>query len=170
MLAMTLGGFVVRSKTTTALLPLATNRVFPSAVMASPSGADNGFTPLARAAQHWAPGNPPNNPLAPKPGIENVPVRQPNRVKLPRAESVGGMMGMQALALFPAWATLLAPPIVLTAKLLMVSTTTTSSPMRSDTKNRWLTGSTRLMSKELNGPPGSPVGLCSGTGMILMTA
>src|SRR5215831_613996 len=111
MLAMTLGGFVVRSKTTTALLPLAINRVLPSAVMASPSGADKGFTPLARAAQHWAPGNPPNNPLAPKPGIENAMVRQPNRVKLPRAESVGGMMSLpslsftHALALFPAWAT-----------------------------------------------------------------
>src|SRR5215831_6188543 len=112
MLAMTLGGFVVRSKTTTALLPLATNRVFPSAVIASPSGADNGFTPLARAAQHWAPGNPPKRPLAPKPGIENVLVRQPNLVKLPSAETMGGMMSlpieslMHALALFPAWATL----------------------------------------------------------------
>src|SRR5215831_2178353 len=113
MLAMTLGGFVVRSKTTTALLPLATNRVFPSAVIAPPLGADKGFTPLARAAQHWAPGNPPKRPLAPKPGIENVPVLQPKRVKFPRAETVGGITGMQALAKSPAWATLLAPPMVL---------------------------------------------------------
>src|SRR5215472_3190511 len=115
MLAMTLGGFVVRSKTTTALLPLATNRVLPSAVMASPSGADRGFTPLARAAQHWAPGKPPKSPFAPKPGIEKLPVLHPNLVKFPVASSIGGIGltwgagggGMKHwLALFPAWATL----------------------------------------------------------------
>src|SRR5215472_16368426 len=58
--AITVAGFVVRSKTTTELLPLPINRVLPSAVMASPSGADRGLTPLAREAQHCAPGNPPN--------------------------------------------------------------------------------------------------------------
>src|SRR5215471_8756496 len=93
MVAITVGiGWVVRSKTTTLLLPLATNRVLPSAVIASPSGADRGFTPLARAAQHWAPGNPPKSWLAPKPGSEKVPVLQPNRVKLPLASSMGGIM------------------------------------------------------------------------------
>src|SRR5216683_4712631 len=30
-------------------------------------------------------------------------------------------------------------------------------------------GSNQLMSKELKGPPGSPVGLCSGTGMTFRT-
>src|SRR5215471_17116741 len=105
---MTFGGLVVRSKTTTLLLPLPMNRVLPSAVMASPSGADSGFTPLARAAQHCAPGNPPKRPLAPKPGIEKVPVLQANRVKFPSAETIGGIVGTHALALFPAWATSLA--------------------------------------------------------------
>src|SRR6202040_3239821 len=100
---------------------------------ASPSGPDRGFTPLARAAQHWAPGNPPNRPLAPNPGIEKAPVRQPNLVKLPLASRSGGMMARHALALFPAPATELAPPMVLTATLLSVSTTTTSRPIRSDT-------------------------------------
>src|SRR5215470_7311502 len=108
MSAITLGGFVVRSNTTTVLLPFPINRVLPSAVMASPSGADRGFTPFARAAQHWAPGNPPKRPFGPKPGIENEPVLQPNLVKFPNAERSGGIVGMQALALFPAWATLLA--------------------------------------------------------------
>ena len=60
----TVGGLWVRSivvisKTTTELLPFPIKRVLPSAVITSPSGADRGFTPFARAAQHWAPGNPP---------------------------------------------------------------------------------------------------------------
>src|SRR5260370_21372006 len=92
-------GFTVMSNTTTLLLPLAINRVLPSAVIASPSGADNGFTPLARAAQHWAPGKPPKLPSAPKPGIENVPVLHPNLVKLvpPVAASSGGMLLIEPL-------------------------------------------------------------------------
>src|ERR1039458_2101010 len=58
------GGFVVRlivvkSKTTTEELPFATNKVLPSALTSRPSGPDIGFTPLAREAQHCAPGNPP---------------------------------------------------------------------------------------------------------------
>src|SRR5215813_2143131 len=143
-MAITVGvGLTVISKTTTELLPLAINRVLPSAVMASPSGADRGFTPLARAAQHCAPGNPPKRPFAPKPGIEKVPVLHPNLVKAPLASSNGGMLPTvpfvnvaHGLALLPAWATLLAPPMVLTAMLVVVSTTTTSRPMRSDTKKR----------------------------------
>src|SRR5579871_5022118 len=110
-------GFVVRSNTATALLPLPTNRVLPSAVTTSPSGADKGFTPLEREAQHWAPGNPPNSPLAPNPGMEKLPVRQPKRVKFPSAETIGGMVGTHGLALLPAWATELAPPMVFTATL-----------------------------------------------------
>src|SRR5215472_6337836 len=81
MLAMTVGGLVVRSKTTTVLLALPTNMVLPSAVTTMPHGHDRGFTPLAREAQHCAPVNPPNKPLGPNPGSENDPVRQPNRVK-----------------------------------------------------------------------------------------
>src|SRR5215467_11429908 len=66
MLAITVGGLVVRSNTTTVLLALPTNMVLPSAVTTIPHGHDKGFTPLARAAQHWAPVNPPKRPLAPK--------------------------------------------------------------------------------------------------------
>src|SRR5215471_17774139 len=111
MLAMTLGGLVVKSNTTTVLLALPTNMVLPSAVTTIPQGHESGFTPLARAAQHCAPVNPPNRPLGPKPGSENDIVRQPNRVnagvppKVPASETRGGMVGTQALALFPAWAT-----------------------------------------------------------------
>src|SRR5215471_1827832 len=139
MLAITLGGLVVRSKTTTVLLALPTNMVFPSAVTTIPQGQDKGFTPLARAAQHCAPVNPPKSPLAPKPGIEKSRVRQPKRVWLPSAERNGGIVPgpdgplIHALALFPAWDTALAPPIVFTARFLTVSTTTTAKPMRSDT-------------------------------------
>src|SRR5215469_2129400 len=61
--AMTVGGLVVRSKTTTVLLAFPTNIVFPSAVTTIPQGHDSGFTPLARAAQHCAPVNPPKRPL-----------------------------------------------------------------------------------------------------------
>src|SRR6266849_5331375 len=135
MVAMTVGGFVgvllVRSKTSTLLLPFATKSVMPSAVIASPSGADRGFTPFARAAQHWAPGNPPKRWLAPNPGMPKVTppgiaVLHPNRVKLPRAVSKGGMMSlpeaswMQGLAKFPPPATPLAPSIMLTAMLVLV--------------------------------------------------
>ncbi len=57
----------VRSKTITFELPLPTKRTLPSGVVVLPSGPDIGFTPLAREAQHWAPGNPPRLPLGPKP-------------------------------------------------------------------------------------------------------
>src|SRR5579864_816595 len=144
MVAMTVGIAVVRSKTTTELLALAVNRVLPSAVTISPSGPDRGFTPLARAAQHCAPGNPPNNPFGPNPpGSVKGALRQPNLVNegttgpplklvVPEALTMGGMTGRQGLALSPAWATELAPLIVFTATLLTVSTTTTSRPMRSE--------------------------------------
>src|SRR5882724_6950178 len=84
--AITFGGFVVRSNATTEELPLPTNRVLPSGVSCSPSGPESGFTPLARAAQHCAPGNPPKPPWAPNPGkkVENESKKpaflQPNRV------------------------------------------------------------------------------------------
>ena len=42
-------------------------------------------------------------------------------------------------------------------------------PGRTDVYSKRLFGSNQLMSNELNGPPGSPVGLCSGTGMTLIT-
>src|SRR5260370_37688479 len=82
-------GFTVMSNTTPLLLPLAINRVLPSAVIASPSGADNGVTPLARTDQHLAPGNPPKLPSAPKPRIDNVPDLHPNleRIVPPLASS-----------------------------------------------------------------------------------
>jgi len=64
--------FVVKSKTTTLLLPFPTKRVFPSGVIASPSGADSGLIPFARAPQHCAPGNPPNKWFAPNVGMVNV--------------------------------------------------------------------------------------------------
>src|SRR5215471_20835971 len=148
---MTLGvGVTVRSKTTTLLLALPTNMVFPSAVTMIPHGHDNGFTPLARDAQHCAPVNPPNRPFGPNPGSENEPVRQPNRVKFPKAETIGGIPppgiaeGTHGLALLPACATSFAPPMVFTTTLLMVSTTTMSRPMRSETKSRWLRASIQL--------------------------
>ena len=119
--------------------------------------------------------------LAPNPGIWNFTppdaersVLHPNLVKFPKPVTIGGMMSlplaslMQGAGTSPAPATPLSPVIMFTATFLIVSTTTTSKPMRSETKNRWLTGSTMLMSKELNGPPGAPVGLCSGTGMMSM--
>src|SRR5580658_4556272 len=71
----------------------------------------------------------------------------------------------QELALFPASAMELSPPMAHWAMLDTVLNTGTSRPMRSDTKYERLTGSTQLMSKMLNGPPGSPFGLCSGTSM-----
>src|SRR5258708_39729050 len=97
-----LGVLVVRSKTATLLLPLPINKVFPSAVIASPSGADRGFTPLARAAQHCAPGKPPKSPLGPNPpgrwnltppGVVDKSGLHPYLVRLPRLETVGGMVG-----------------------------------------------------------------------------
>ena len=66
--AITVGGFLVRSNTTREALPLPTNKVFPSGVTRSPLGPESGFTPLAREAQHCAPGNPPKLPFGPKPG------------------------------------------------------------------------------------------------------
>src|SRR5205807_8342730 len=65
------GGLAVRvgkSKATLEELPLPTKRVFPSGVTTSPPGPERGFTPFARAAQHCAPGKPPNIPLSPNPG------------------------------------------------------------------------------------------------------
>src|SRR5262249_55133135 len=139
-------GFTVRSKTTTVLLAFPTNIVLPSAVTMIPHGHDSGFTPLALAAQHCAPVKPPNRPLGPNPGIEKPMVRQPNLVnagtgpgKVPASDTSGGIMAlpmlsvMHGLALFPPCATSFAPPMVFTAILLMVSTTTTSRPIRSDT-------------------------------------
>src|SRR5262245_26083707 len=133
MLAITVGTVVVRSKTTIVLLALPTNMVLPSAVTTTPQGQESGFTPLAREAQHCAPVKPPKRPLGPKPGNENDPVRQAKRVKFPASETSGGITGRQALALLPACATSFAPPIVLMATFLIVSTTTTSRPMRSET-------------------------------------
>src|SRR5260370_29039564 len=121
---MTRGGaegiFVVKSKTTTLLLPLATNRVFPSAVIASPSGAERGFTPLARAAQHCAPGNPPKSPFGPKPpgrwkrtppAVADKSGLHPYRVRLPKPETIGGMVGSRAPGKSPPPDTLVAPPL-----------------------------------------------------------
>src|SRR5208282_239088 len=145
----------VRSKATTLALPLPTNSVLLSGLNTSPSGADSGFTPLARAAQHCAPGKPPNRLLAPNPGIWKLSVRHPKRVQFPLDETNGGMTSpassvAQELALTPPPATPLAPAKKLTARSSCVSTTTTSRPIRSDTKNRWLVESTTLRSKELN--------------------
>src|SRR6516162_8556616 len=79
-------GVAVRSNATTEALPLPTNSVFPSGVACNLSGPESGLTPLAREAQHCAPGNPPKKPLGPKPG-KSLPklakkgaFRQPNRV------------------------------------------------------------------------------------------
>src|SRR5215471_5095576 len=101
MLAITLGGLVVRSKTTTVLLALPTNIVLPSAVTTIPQGQDRGFTPLARAAQHWAPVKPPKTPAA----------LQLKRVGLPKAEFNAGIVITHGLALFPASVTELVPPM-----------------------------------------------------------
>src|SRR6266852_769423 len=101
MLAMTVGGFVVRSKTTTVLLAFPTNMVWPSAVTTIPHGHDKGLTPLPREAQHWAPVNPPNRPLGPNPGSWKFIVLQPNLVKFPRTETKGGMVLTQPLATSP---------------------------------------------------------------------
>src|SRR5713101_3885493 len=133
MLAMTTGGFVVKSKTTTVLLALPTNMVLPSAVTTIPQGQDKGFTPLPREAQHWAPVNPPKRPLGPNPGSWKLIVLHPNRVKFPSTETVGEMVPTQLLATSPPWATPFAPVMAFTATLLIVSKTATSRPMRSAT-------------------------------------
>src|SRR5579862_3782515 len=67
------------------------------------------------------------------------------------------------LALFPASATEFCPPIAHSAMFEVVLNTGTSRPMRSETEYNRFVGSTQLISKILNGPPGSPLGLCSGT-------
>src|SRR5271166_179179 len=141
MVASTMGGvggfmakfMVLRSKTTTEELPFPVNRIFPSGVTSSPSGPDIGFTPLEREAQHWAPGNPPKLPLAPKPEARwKGGFLHPKRVKLPRTETIGGILGSQGLAWLPAPATALEPWIAFTARFCLVSTTTTARPMRSE--------------------------------------
>src|ERR1700757_2379620 len=140
--ARTTGGFCVRSNATSEALPLPTNSVFPSGVTTSPLGPERGLTPLARDAQHCAPGKPPKFPLSPKPGnlLPKVEKKstflQPNRVRPLLAGSakpvmMEGMPGRHGLPLFPALATWLSPPIVFTAKLFLASVTTTSKPMRS---------------------------------------
>src|SRR5580658_6399977 len=98
------GGFVfsfivVRSKTITFELPLPTKSTLPSAVVVLPSGPDIGFTPFAREAQHWAPGNPPRLPLGPKPVFrwnlepfaQVISVLQAYLTKLPNTSAVGGI-------------------------------------------------------------------------------
>src|SRR3984885_9528977 len=67
------------------------------------------------------------------------------------------------LALFPASDTEFWPPIAHSAMFEVVLNTGTSRPMRSDTVYNRFVGSTQLISNILNGPPGSPLGLCSGT-------
>src|ERR1700739_2282875 len=178
--ASTVGGLVVRSNMTREALPLPTTSVFPSGVTSNPSGPEMGMTPFAREAQHCAPGNPPKLPLSPNPGnlfpkaAKKFLFLQPNRVRPPLAVSgipviIDGMFGRHGLPLFPALATWLSPPMVFTAKLFLASVTTTSRPMRSDVYTLCRFGSNQLMSNELNGPPGSPVGLCSGTGITFRT-
>jgi len=88
--AITVGTFVVRSNTTTEELPLPTNNVFPSGVTRSPLGAESGFTPFARDAQHCAPGNPPKEPFGPNPG-NALP-------KFAQNGSFGGLPGAQCCA------------------------------------------------------------------------
>src|SRR5580693_6737691 len=91
---------VVRSKTITFELPLPTKRTLPSAVVALPSGPDIGFTPLAREAQHWAPGKPPRLPLGPNPVFkwnleplaQVISVLQAYLTKLPNTSAVGGII------------------------------------------------------------------------------
>ena len=63
---------------------------------------------------------------------------QPKRVRPPLAGSgtpvmMEGMPGRHGLALLPAFVTSLSPPMVFTAKLFLVSVTTTAKPMRSET-------------------------------------
>src|SRR5215469_341336 len=170
MLAITGGGVALlakkgrRSKIATLELPLPTTIKLPSAVTSSPLGPVSGFKLLEREAQHWPPIHPPKFPFGPKPpGKRNGGFLQPKRVKLPWAVVVGGMLGSQTLVLLPPSATEFWPPMANNAMLETVLKTGTSSPIRSLTKNRRLVGSTQLMSKTLNGPPGSPLGLCSGT-------
>src|ERR1700730_7386127 len=128
--AITVGGVLVRSNTPTEALPLPMNNVFPSGVTRSPLGPESGLTPLAREAQHCAPGNPPNEPFGPKPGnalpkfAKNGAFLQPNRgcplpglveFTLPRPVTMEGIpcgsftgssCGPQhGLKLFPAFAT-----------------------------------------------------------------
>src|ERR1700687_1115362 len=133
MFAMTTGGFVVKSKTTTVLLAFPTNMVWPSAVITIPHGHDRGVPPLPRAAQHSAPVNPPKRPLWPNPGIWKGAFLQLKRVKLPSAETKVEILGSQALAGMPPPATPFAPVLMFTATLLIVSMTATSMPMRSAT-------------------------------------
>src|SRR5208282_630623 len=132
------------SNTTTDALPLPTNSVFPSGLSTLPSGPEMGFTPLARAAQHCAPGNPPNIPLSPNPGnlfakaAKKVWFLQPIRVRPPLAGSgmpvmMEGIPGRHGLALFPPLVISLRPPIVLTASSVSVFTTTMAKPIRSET-------------------------------------
>src|SRR5580700_3267578 len=74
-----------------------------------------------------------------------------------------------ALALFPASETELSPPMDHSAMFVVVLNTGTSRPMRSDTEYNRFVGSAQLISKILNGPPGSPLGLCSGTIITLIS-
>src|SRR5579864_3725194 len=111
---------VLRSKATTLALPFPTNKVLLSGLKTSPSGAESGFTPLARAAQHCAPGKPPNRPLAPNPGMWKASVRHPKRVQLPNPVTRGGITSpaesvTQELAVTPPPATPLAPEKKFTA-------------------------------------------------------
>src|ERR1700683_1072935 len=119
---------------------------FPSADTSRPFGPDKGFKLLARDAQHSPPTNPPKLPLGPKnPGRRNPSVLHPNRVKLPCAVVMGGIVAtgpfgklsagsnQHALALFPASATELSPPMAHKAMFETVLNTGTSRPMRSDT-------------------------------------
>jgi len=120
-MALVLKVVVVRSKATTLALPFPTKRVLLSGLKASPSGAESGLTPLARAAQHCAPGKPPNRPLAPKVGMWKFRVRQPKRVQLPDSVTIGGIKIVaegstaQGLALTPPPATPFAPEKKFTA-------------------------------------------------------
>src|ERR1700686_739235 len=91
LVALVLKVVVVRSKATTLALPFPTKRVLLSGLKASPSGAESGFTPLERAAQHCAPGKPPKRSLAPKVGMWKVSVRQPKRVQFPDSVTMGGI-------------------------------------------------------------------------------
>src|SRR5579863_2154259 len=121
LVAVVLKVVVVRSKAATLALPFPTNRVLLSGLKTSPSGAESGFTPLARAAQHCAPGKPPNKPFAPKPAKWKFNVRQPRRVQLPNPVTMGGIKTVlvgstaQALPLAPPTATPLAPEKAFTA-------------------------------------------------------
>src|SRR5579864_101408 len=101
---------VVRSNATTLAEPFPTNRVLLSGLNASPSGAERGLTPLARAAQHCAPGKPPNRSLAPNPGIWKFRVRQPKRVQLPVPVTSGGMNKVGAAGLSVAQELAVTPP------------------------------------------------------------